>query len=115
MADIKIEELDPNAGLRRLTGDTGVFVGGDGNDLAAAQQRYEAQQAYSNGNATPEQVQLLQDLDRVLQGASRLTPVQTAPPPAQRQYPPAPAAPAAPAPAPVGGSAMARLRAIQGR
>lgn len=111
MADIKIEDLDSNAGLRRLTGDTGVFIGGDGNDLAAAQQRYEAQKAYSDGTASSEQVRLLQDLDNVLQGASRLTPVQTAPPPAQRQYPPA--APAAPAP--VGGSALSRLRSIQNR
>mgnify|MGYP007032672177 CR=1 FL=1 len=113
MAGIKIEDLDPNAGLRRLTGDTGVFIGGDGNDLAVAQERYQAQKAYSDGTATPEQVKLLQDLDRVLQGASRLTPAQTPPPPVQRQYPPA--TPVAPVPAPVGGSALARLRAIQKR
>ena len=113
MAGIKIEDLDPNAGLRRLTGDTGVFIGGDGNDLAVAQERYQAQKAYSDGTATPEQDKLLQDLDRVLQGASRLTPAQTPPPPVQRQYPPA--TPVAPVSTPVGGSALARLRAIQKR
>lgn len=110
MADIKIEDLNPDAGLRRLTGDTGVFIGGDTNDLEAAAARYQAQQAYSAGRATPEQTRLLHDLDQVLQGASRLTPVQTAPPPAQRQYPTAPVAAPSPAATASGLDILNRLR-----
>ena len=57
-----------DAGIRRLTGDTGVFVGGD-SDLQAAKVRYEAMQAVKKGTATHEQRQLLNDLDRVMQRA----------------------------------------------
>lgn len=117
MADITIEDLSPDAELRRLTGETGVFVGGE-DDLAAAKNRYEAQQAYAKGRATPEQVALLQDLDRVLQGASRLTPVQAAPPSAQRQHPVPPPAPPPVEPRtwrsePSGNSSLERLRLLR--
>ncbi len=80
-ANISLEDLSPDASLRRLTGETGVFVGGE-DDLAAAKNRWEAMKAYETGQATPEQVALLRDLDKVMQGAN------TAPAPQQ------PAAPA---------------------
>lgn len=91
MAETKIEEISPDAGLRRLTGDTGVFIGGE-SDLTAAAERYAAQKAYSRGTATPDQLAMLKDLDRVLQNAGShlarsqdpvASPTRSAPPTAQ--------------------------------
>lgn len=98
MSDITQEELSEGATIRRLTGDTGVFVG-DADVLASAKLRWEAMSAYSAGSATPSQVALLQDLDRVMQGSPR---TQQAVP--SRAPPmPAPLPPPALAPRPTAG------------
>ena len=115
MAEIKIEDLNEDAGLRRLTGETGVFIGGD-SDLAAARDRYVAMQAYGKGQATSEQIALLNDLDNVLAGATSRNAIATMaspPPPAPiRQAPQVqPSAPVAPA---VGGG-LAALQRIRSR
>lgn len=113
MADVKIEDLSEDAGLRRLTGDTGVFIGNPG-DLEAAKNRYEAQQAYALGKATSEQIQLLEDLDRVMLSVQRTDTIaamatNVAPAPIRQ----APQLPAAPVPSSTGGG-LAALKRIRG-
>ena len=75
---LPMQDIMDDATVSKLSGEGGVFVGGD-DDLAAAKSRYEALKAVEEGTATSEQLQLLRDLDRVLQGARSE---------AQRQSPP---------------------------
>ena len=65
---LPMQDIMDDATGSKLSGKGGVFVGGH-DDLAAAQSRYEALKAVEEGTATSEQLQLLRDLDRVLQGA----------------------------------------------
>jgi hypothetical protein len=97
------QDLAGDATVAKLSGKGGVFVGGD-DDIAAAKVRYEAMQAVEDGRATPDQLQLLRDLDRVLQGARTEASQQGAPvPPPVPPVPPPPSRPrVVPGPVPAG-------------
>ena len=83
---LPMQALSEEADVSKLSGKTGVFVGGE-DDLAAARHRWNAMQAIKNGTETLEQRQLLNDLDAVLQ---RKAPVREYRPPPVPSYAPTP-------------------------